>query len=72
LTNGIVIPKYLGQPEDDWLALLSSYLINRFSADKEPVDVRKVVGKDLQFERVMELSRTSQIKQMMNKNILIE
>lgn len=54
------MPKYVGQEGDDWLKYLGEYLVERFAGvDSENTDVRKVINKDFEFERVMELSRTS-------------
>ena len=52
---------------------MGEYLVKGFAGeDSKSVDVRKVIGKDFEFERVMELSRTSQIKNMMTKSIMVE
>lgn len=73
LTNGIPIPKYEGSQseEEPWLTLLADYLIENFSetsVDSLRVDdFRKIICKDFGFEKIIESTRTSQIRQMMTK-----
>lgn len=71
LTNGLHIPKYENHSKDNWLELLKNYLIEKI-VEPDVDDVRKVIAADFNFEAIVGNSRTSQIKQMMNKHIVFE
>ena len=69
LTNGLFIPKYVLDDSDDWLQILLEYILDKVVLSE---DVRKVIGVDFNFESIAANSRTSQIRQMMNKHLVIE
>lgn len=71
LSNGIIIPKFQGDPKDRFLKSLKNYLIKNFIKEHKG-DVKQVISDDFQVSLIMESSRVSQIKQMMNKHISIE
>jgi hypothetical protein len=67
LTNGLYVPNYnFSDTHDDWLPLLSKYLVDRFTKPEQ--DVRSVISKDFKYEEIIGLSRVAQIKQMMNRH----
>ncbi|CDW78735.1 nli interacting factor-like phosphatase family protein [Stylonychia lemnae] len=82
LTNGLQIPKYEGQQEDNWLELLGDYLIESFcnqilnqsidSPSHKSIDFRKVISQDFCFDRIIENTRTSYIRQQMTKKISVQ
>jgi hypothetical protein len=68
LTNGVWIPKFDDIENDTWLSSLGNYLIDNFAKEGKAQDVRQKISKDFQIENIMNLSRVSQIKQMMHKH----
>jgi len=61
------VPKYQGDPDDNVLERLSDYLIQKFIKDHQG-DVRCVLADDFNISLIMDSSRVSQIKQLMNKH----
>jgi hypothetical protein len=44
LTNGLIIPKYEGTEDDQWLKLMQDYLLDKFCGEDDVEDVRVVIG----------------------------
>ena len=62
LTNGLLIDKFEGNDKDDWLEIMQTYIINKFTGDNSIVDVRKTISTDFGFENIVSNTRTSMIR----------
>ena len=71
LTNGLIIPKYEGTQDDHWLKLMQDYLLERLCGEEDVEDVRVVIGQDFSFRTIIDNTRTSKIKAMMNKHVTV-
>jgi hypothetical protein len=73
MTNGLWVPKCENPQKDHWLELLKEYIIDKFiKGNQIEEDVRKIIGTDFNYDSIIGNSRTSQIRQMMHKHLVIE
>lgn len=62
LTNGLLIDKFEGHSNDDWLELLKVYINEKFCGDAAIIDIRKTISSDFSFDRIVNNTRTSMIR----------
>lgn len=62
MTNGIIVEKFEGNENDDWLDVLKTYILEKFGGENFIVDIRKTISIDFNFDRIVSNTRTSMIR----------